>query len=125
MEMNPITGKTSLVGLLGWPVEHSLSPAMHNAAFAALGIDWAYVPLPVRPGDVQQAISGLTALNFVGVNVTVPHKQAVIRYLDEVSEAAQTTGAVNTIHIKEGKFFGYNTDAMGFLKSLIEVGCHS
>ncbi len=119
-----ITGKSSLVGLIGWPVNHSLSPTMHNAALAHLDLDWAYVPLPVQPDDVKDAIKGLAALNFVGCNVTVPHKQAVIRYIDEVSQAAHTTGAVNTIHIKEGKFFGYNTDAIGFLNSLIEADCH-
>jgi shikimate dehydrogenase len=70
------------------------------------------------------ALKGLAALNFVGVNVTVPHKQAVIRYLDELSDASKITGAVNTIHIKDGKFLGYNTDAVGFLNSLIEVNCH-
>lgn len=119
-----ITGKTKLVGLIGWPVEHSLSPAMHNAAFAALGLDWVYVPLPVDPRDVRQALHGLTALNFTGVNVTVPHKQAVIRYLDELSPAARITGAVNTIYMKKGKLHGHNTDAIGFLNSLIEAECH-
>jgi shikimate dehydrogenase len=97
---------------------------MYNAAFTDLGLDWAYVPLPVRPEDVWQALKGLAALNFVGVNVTVPHKQAVIRYVDNLSDAARTTGAVNTIHIKDGQFFGYNTDAIGFLNSLIETNCH-
>ncbi len=119
-----ITGKSSLVGLMGWPVKHSLSPTMHNTAFAHLGLDWAYVPLLVQPDDVKDGVKGLAALNFVGCNVTVPHKQAVIRYVDEVSRAAHITGAVNTIHIKDGKFFGYNTDAIGFLNSLIEAGCH-
>ncbi|MCB0169372.1 MAG: shikimate dehydrogenase [Anaerolineae bacterium] len=119
-----ITGKSSLVGLLGWPVKHSLSPLMHNAAFASLGLEWAYVPLPVMPANVEQAIRGLAALSFIGVNVTVPHKQAVIRYLDELNDAAQITGAVNTIAIKEGKYYGYNTDASGFLNSLIEADCH-
>jgi shikimate dehydrogenase len=118
-----LTGKTSLVGLIGWPVAHSLSPPMHNAAFAALGLDWAYVPLPVRPDDVEQALKGLAALNFVGANVTVPHKQAVMRYMDELSEAARITGAVNTIHLQNGKFYGYNTDAIGFLNSLKEANC--
>ena len=119
-----ITGKSSLVGLIGWPVEHSLSPVMHNAAFAELGLDWAYVPLAVAPTSVEQAVRGLTALSFVGANVTVPHKQAVIRYLDELNDAARITGAVNTIHIQDGKYFGYNTDAIGFLNSLIEADCH-
>ncbi len=118
-----ITGKTSLVGLIGWPVTHSLSPRMHNAAFAELGLDWAYVPLSVRPGDVEQALKGLAALNFKGTNVTVPHKQAVMRYIDELSDAARITGAVNTVHLRDGKFFGYNTDAMGFLNSLKEANC--
>ena len=120
-KIQSISGKTSLVGLIGWPVSHSLSPRMHNAAFAELGLDWTYVPLPVRPDDVEQALKGLAALNFVGANVTVPHKQAVIRYLDELSEAARITGAVNTIHLKNGKFFGYNTDAIGFLNALQEA----
>ncbi len=123
MNIQPITGRTSLVGLIGWPVEHSLSPAMHNAAFAALGLEWAYVPLPVRPEDVEQALKGLAALNFIGANVTVPHKQAVMRHIDELSDASKITGAVNTIHIKDGKFYGYNTDAIGFLNALREAGC--
>lgn len=118
-----ITGKTSLVGLIGWPVAHSLSPSMHNAAFAELGLDWAYVPLPVRPDDVEQALKGLAALSFVGANVTVPHKQAVMRYMDELSDSARITGAVNTIHFQNGKFSGYNTDAIGFLNSLKEANC--
>ena len=101
-----ITGKTALVGLIGWPVEHSLSPIMHNAAFAEVGCDFAYVPLPVQPQYVEQALRGLVALNFVGCNVTIPHKQAVMRYLDELSQAARLTGAVNTIHLQQGKFFG-------------------
>lgn len=119
-----ITGRTSLVGLIGWPVEHSLSPAMHNAAFFKLGLDWAYVPLPVHPSNVRQALQGLAALGFVGVNVTVPHKQAVIRYMDELSDAARITGAVNTIHLKDGKMLGFNTDAIGFLNSLLEERCN-
>jgi shikimate dehydrogenase len=123
-KIQSISGKTSLVGLIGWPVTHSLSPRMHNAAFAELGLDWAYVPLPVQPDDVEQALKGLAALNFVGANVTVPHKQAVIRYMDELSDAARITGAVNTIQLKEGKFKGYNTDAIGFLNALQEAGCN-
>jgi shikimate dehydrogenase len=121
MKTHPITGTTTLVGLIGWPVEHSLSPIMHNAAFAALGCDFAYVPLPVQPHHVKEALKGLAALNFVGSNVTIPHKQAVMRYMDELSEAARFTGAVNTIHLQDGKFLGYNTDAIGFIDSLKEA----
>lgn len=124
MKTHRITSKSSLVGLIGWPLEHSLSPIMHNAAFTELEIDWTYVPLPVQPENVEAALKGLAALNFVGVNVTVPHKQAVMRYMDELSEAARLTGAVNTIHIQAGQYFGYNTDADGFLKSLEEAGCY-
>ncbi len=122
IKLQPITGKTALVGVMGWPVAHSLSPIMHNAAFAELGLDWAYVPLPVQPDELQQALKGLAALNFIGANVTLPHKQAVMREMDELSQTAVATGAVNTIHLKEGKFFGYSTDALGFLNSLEEVG---
>ncbi len=108
---------------MGWPVGHSLSPAMHNAAFAHLGLDWAYVPLSVQANGVEAALKGLAALNFVGANVTVPHKQAVMRYMDELSDAARITGAVNTIHLQDGKFYGFNTDAIGFLNSLKEINC--
>lgn len=123
MKHHQITGKTALVGLIGWPVSHSLSPRMHNAAFAEIDADFAYVPLPVQPDNVELALKGLAALNFIGANVTVPHKQAVMRYMDELSDAARITGAVNTIHIHEGKYCGYNTDAHGFIKGMEEVGC--
>jgi shikimate dehydrogenase len=122
MKIQPITGKTSVVGLIGWPVAHSLSPTIHNAAFAHLGLTWAYVPLPVRPDNVGPALKGLAALSFIGANVTVPHKQAVMRYLDGLSGTARVTGAVNTIHLQEGKFLGDNTDAAGFLNYMRETG---
>lgn len=95
--MNTIGGATKLTGLIGWPVAHSYSPAMHNAAAATLGLDLVYLPLPVRPGNVPAAIHGLAALDFLGVNVTVPHKETVLPLLDEVDPAAQAIGAVNTI----------------------------
>ena len=122
MPPSSITGHTTLVGLIGWPVTHSLSPAMHNAAFAALEMDWAYVPLPVYPDHVGEAVRGLRALGFVGANVTVPHKQAVLLHLDEVSHAAQVIGAVNTIVVRDGLLYGDNTDAAGFIASLREIG---
>lgn len=113
---------TTLVGVIGWPVEHSLSPAMHNAAFSELGLNWAYVPLPVYPDHLGEAVRGLRALGFAGANVTVPHKEAVLAHLDEVSRTAQAIGAVNTIVVRDGSLYGDNTDAAGFIASLEEVG---
>jgi shikimate dehydrogenase len=120
--LNDITGHTTLVGVIGWPVKHSLSPAMHNAAFVELGQNWVYVPLPVYPDHVSEAVRGLRALGFAGANVTVPHKQAVLTHLDEVSRAAQVIGAVNTIVVRDGSLYGDNTDAAGFIASLRETG---
>jgi shikimate dehydrogenase len=117
-----ITGSTTLVGLLGWPVEHSLSPTMHNAAFASLGLDWAYVPLPVYPDHIGEAIRGLRAMGFAGANVTVPHKQAVLHHLDDIAQDALVIGAVNTIVVRDDQLIGDNTDAAGFLASLAEAG---
>jgi len=117
-----ITGQTRLVGVMGWPIKHSLSPQMHNAAFAALGMDCCYVPLPVPPDRVGEAVGGLRAMGFVGCNVTVPHKQAVQDHLDEVSEDAQAVGAVNTLVRRDDTWMGYNSDVPGFLESLTEAG---
>ena len=91
-----VNGKTQLIGLIGWPVSHSFSPAMHNAALQALDLNWVYVPLPVHPSRIDNALRGLHALGFIGVNVTVPHKQAVMPLLDAVSPAATTIGAVSS-----------------------------
>ncbi|OGO40796.1 MAG: shikimate dehydrogenase [Chloroflexi bacterium RBG_16_57_9] len=110
------------MGIMGWPIEHSLSPAMHNAAFAALGLDWVYVPLPVAPDQVREAVQGLRALGFVGASVTIPHKQAVMPWLDEMSAAARAIGAVNTLVVRDGRLLGENTDWLGFLASLREAG---
>ncbi len=121
-----IDGRTRLVGLIGWPVEHSLSPAMHNAAFDALGLNWRYVPLPVEPAQVRAAVRGLGALGFRGANVTVPHKQAVLPALDTLAGEAQALGAVNTILVERGDggtvLSGHNTDARGFVAALREGG---
>jgi shikimate dehydrogenase len=117
-----ITGRTRLVGILGLPVEHSLSPVMHNAAFAALGLDWVYVPLPVYPDHLGEAVRGLRAMGFAGANVTVPHKQAVLRYLDDVAQDALVIGAVNTIVVRDNDLYGDNTDASGFIAALVEAG---
>ncbi|MEW5956470.1 MAG: shikimate dehydrogenase, partial [Chloroflexota bacterium] len=122
MKQHQITDKTRLVGVIGWPVDDSPNPAIHNAAFAQIGLDWACVPLPVQPHQLDQALKGLVALNIVGVNVVAPHQQAVMRYMDELSDAARIIGAVNTIHIQDRKFYGYNTDAIGFLNAIEEAG---
>jgi shikimate dehydrogenase len=119
---NRISGQTRLVGVIGWPVAHSMSPAMHNAAFASLGLDWRYLALPVEPERVGEAVRGLRALGFAGANVTVPHKQAVMAHLDRVSPAAQAIGAVNTIVIRDDRLLGDNTDWLGFLAALREEG---
>ena len=118
----PISAKTTLVGLIGWPIGHSVSPAMHNAAFAALGLDWRYVPLPVDPalpGAVGDTVRGIRAMKFRGINVTVPHKQAVLPFLDRIAPAAQAMRAVNTIIVQpDGSLIGDNTDAPGFVADL-------
>lgn len=117
-----ITGKTKLLGVIGFPVAHSLSPPMHNAALAKSGLDAAYVPLEVAPENLERAVLGLQAAGFVGVNVTIPHKVAVMQYVDELSPEASMVGAVNTLHFVAGKIKGYNTDGIGFLQSLTDAG---
>lgn len=115
---NPISGKTRITGLIGWPVSHSFSPAMHNAAFQDAGLDYVYICFPVDPERIPDAVNGLRALNICGANVTIPHKQAVIPFLDEISDEAQKIGAVNTILNKEARLIGFNTDVYGYWKSL-------
>jgi shikimate dehydrogenase len=105
---------------LGYPVEHSRSPAMHNAAFDAMGLDYRYVAFAVPPPALRDAVRGLRALGMVGANVTIPLKELVIPYLDDVSEEARMIGAVNTIVSRNGRLLGHNTDAQGFLRSLRE-----
>jgi shikimate dehydrogenase len=125
-----ITGSSQLVGLLGWPVSHSHSPAMHNAAAAALGLDLVYVPLPVESSRIDAAISGLVALGFLGANVTVPHKETVVPLMDRLDRSAAVIGAVNTIVMdrnpdagdSEVVVSGFNTDWKGFLSDLEAMG---
>ncbi|MBN1641525.1 MAG: shikimate dehydrogenase [Anaerolineae bacterium] len=122
-----IDGQTRLVGVIGWPIAHSLSPTMHNAAFDALGLNWRYLAFPVLPGQVGEAIAGLRALGFRGVNVTVPHKEAVIPYLDAIPARVRQFGAVNTVIVDrdaEGAcaLRGENTDVEGFAYALREGG---
>ena len=105
-----LTGKTRLVGLLGKPVSESLSPRMQNAAFAARGLDWAYVPLEVDDDNLENAALGLLALGFAGANVTIPHKTAVVSYCDELDESAERAGSVNTLVVRNGRLLGSTTD---------------
>ena len=114
-----IKGSTNIVGLIGHPVEHSFSPPMHNAAFDALNMDYAYVAFDVNPNDLKSAIEGAESLNIKGFNVTIPHKVDVMQYLDELDEVARLIGAVNTIDFKNLK--GYNTDGIGAVKAIEEV----
>jgi shikimate dehydrogenase len=117
-----VSATTRLVGLIGWPVEHSLSPALHGAAFAALGLDYAYVPLPVAPEQVGEAVRGLRALGFRGANVTIPHKAAVMPHLDWIARDAALAEAVNTIVVEDdGTLSGFNTDISGFTRALEQV----
>ncbi|CAI7995125.1 Shikimate dehydrogenase (NADP(+)) [Geodia barretti] len=117
-----ITGQTKIVGIIGAPIEHSRSPQIHNAAIAALGLDYVYVPFHVQPDNLGAAIEGFKAANVVGINVTIPHKQNVITYLDEISREATLIGAVNTLIFKDGAISGENTDAPGFLQAMQEEG---
>ena len=114
-----IKGSTNIVGLIGHPVEHSFSPPMHNAAFDALGMDWAYVAFDVNPNDLSSAIGGAKSLNIEGFNVTIPHKIEVMQFLNELDEVASLIGAVNTIDLKNLK--GYNTDGIGAVRAIEEV----
>ncbi|MEO0393259.1 MAG: shikimate dehydrogenase [Pseudomonadota bacterium] len=115
-----ITGAARLTGLLGWPVAHSLSPALHHYWLDKHNLDGLYAPLAVAPDRVDQAVSGLRALGFTGANVTVPHKQAVIPHVDRCDDVAQRLGAVNTIIVhKDGSLTGRNTDTYGFQQSLM------
>jgi shikimate dehydrogenase len=117
-----ILGTTRLVALLGDPVAHSLSPAMHNAAFDQYGLDFAYVPLRVPPDGVKTAIEAMRVFNFRGANVTLPHKTAVIPFLDHLTENARVIGAVNTILNDNGRLIGTTTDPEGFLEGYREQG---
>lgn len=114
-----IKGSTNVVGLIGHPVEHSFSPPMHNAAFRKLNMDYVYTAFDVNPDNLANAIKGACALDIKGLNVTIPHKIEVMKYLNEIDEVAELIGAVNTIDFKDLK--GYNTDGIGAIKAIEEV----
>ncbi|HHW08144.1 MAG TPA: shikimate dehydrogenase [Clostridia bacterium] len=109
-----------LVGIMGYPLGHTLSPPMHNAAFQYLGLDYVYVPFAVPPGNLADAVNGIRALHIAGCNVTIPYKEQVISFLDRLHDSAKMVGAVNTIVNRDGELWGYNTDGAGFLRSLTQ-----
>ncbi|MCK5913560.1 MAG: shikimate dehydrogenase [Desulfuromusa sp.] len=115
-----LSGKSRVYGLMGDPVAHSLSPLMHNQAFLKNHIDAVYVPFLVFPDDLSAAVAGLRALNIGGVNVTIPHKEKILPYLDKIDPEAQLIGAVNTVVNNDGTLIGYNTDASGFIRTVLQ-----
>jgi shikimate dehydrogenase len=117
--MTRIQGTTRLAGVIGWPLDHSLSPAMHNAVYQELGLDWVYVPLAVQDeAGLRRLVAAIRSLPFVGFNVTMPYKEEILELCDEVAMAASIAGAVNTVHCSDGRLIGYNTDGRGLLESL-------
>src|SRR6476660_3309153 len=111
-----------MVGLIGYPVEHSLSPAMQNAAFAEHGLDYRYVLLSTPPEQLDARIHNCIAQGFVGWNITVPHKQSILPYLHEMSDEVRATGACNTVRVDYERLIGFNTDIAGFMGGLEEAG---
>ncbi|MDD4875678.1 MAG: shikimate dehydrogenase [Dehalococcoidales bacterium] len=116
------SGRTVVCGIIGDPIEHTLSPVMHNAAFRDKGIDYLYLPFRVKSERVGEAVVGMKALNIKGLNVTIPHKVTVMKYLDKIDSVAEKIGAVNTIVNGNDVLTGYNTDASGFLQALLDRG---
>jgi shikimate dehydrogenase len=117
--MVEISGATKLAGVIGWPLEHTLSPVMHNAAYSEMGVDWVYVPLAVSDErDLARVLSAIKVLPFVGFNVTMPYKQAMVALCDEVAALALLAGAVNTVQCVDGRLVGFNTDGRGLIEAL-------
>ncbi|MBD2665874.1 shikimate dehydrogenase [Richelia sinica FACHB-800] len=113
-----INGKTQILGVIGHPIEHSLSPVMHNAALAKLGLNYVYLPFPIASENLETAIAGFASIGVVGFSVTIPHKQAILPFLAEISPIAQAIGAVNTVTRQGNKWVGTNTDVEGFIAPL-------
>ena len=116
------TGTTSLAAVIGSPVRHSRSPAIHNAAFRALGLDWTYLAFDVAAGEAGRAIDAMRALGLGGLSVTMPHKDAVVDLVDELTDDARRLGAVNCVTPRSGRLIGDNTDGAGFIASLADAG---
>ncbi len=115
-----ISGKTAVYGIFGHPVEHTFSPGMHNAAFRKTGLNACYVPFSVSPERLDRAVQSIIPLGLRGLNITVPHKEKVIPFLDTLTDDAAMIGAVNTIEVRDERLIGHNTDGRGFLRSLAE-----
>ena len=120
--MMAISGKTRVCGVIGYPIEHTLSPTVHNAAFNYLKLDFVFLAFGVKATDLENAIRGLRGLGVLGLNVTMPHKTAIISYLDELDPIVNFLSSANTILNKDGKLLGFNTDGVGVLKALQKNG---
>lgn len=116
--MQKISGKSDVYAIIGYPVKHSFSPLMHNSAFEALNIDAVYVPFEIAPEDLEKAVIGMKLIGIKGFNVTIPHKEEVVKYLDILDETAINAGAVNVVKNENGKLTGFNSDGAGLLRSL-------
>lgn len=119
----PISSHTKVLGIIGHPIEHSMSPTMHNPALQELGLDYVYVAFDVHPDRLENAVDAVRSLDIKGINVTIPHKETIIQYLDEIDPVAKKMGAINTIKNENGYLRAKNTDAAGAKKSLIDAGC--
>ncbi|MFX1493473.1 MAG: shikimate dehydrogenase [Promethearchaeota archaeon] len=122
-EINFITACTKILCIIGHPIEHSMSPIMHNAAIQDLGLDYLYIAFDIPPNKLKEAIKGLKTLNIRGINVTLPYKEKVMKFIDKVDQTAQKIGAINTIKNEDGLLIGRNTDAEGANKALFDAGC--
>lgn len=120
MNINQMDSHTMMYGVFGDPIRHSKSPIMLNRAFQEMGLNAAYAAYHIPPNQLKQAVEGIKALQFGGINVTIPHKVEVMHYLDDIDEGASILGAVNTLVNDQGKWIGYNTDGIGYVRSLIE-----
>jgi len=122
--INKVSGKTKVIALIGNPIQHSISPQLHNIINQKLGVDLIYVPFKVNKSELANAVKGLKALNVLGFNITVPYKKEVMKYIDDNIRETFLLGAINTVKNIEGRFYGYNTDGEGFLRSFKEEQGH-
>ncbi len=119
---NSITAQTKILCVIGYPIEHSMSPIMHNAALQDLELDYAYLAFNVPPNRLKEAVKGFKALNVKGISVTIPYKEIIIKFIDEIDSTAQKIGAINTIKNEDGVLIGKNTDAEGGRKAILDAG---